>query len=189
MHPPYRPAVGLAPDRKAPRPFAVRSLRLVLAAVLGLTSSGASLAGCVTGAEVDEQTKQLGDKVREARVPAYYCAPVDLAKAEANLQFAKEESERGDMLNAREHLQAAKEHTERVWAVKDQKGCCPDKDADKLCDAEDKCPDDPEDMDNDQDDDGCPEYDRDGDGIHDQLDRCPDQPEDKDGFLDEDGCP
>ncbi len=171
-------------DSGAPQ---TRRFSALLAAVLALTSCWTT--GCVTGVEVDDQSKKLSSQITTARVPGYYCAPVDLAKAEANIAFAKDESERGDMLNARAHLAAAKKHTERVWAVKDQKGCCPDKDGDKLCDAEDKCPDDPEDMDNDQDDDGCPEYDRDGDGIHDQLDRCPDQPEDKDGFLDEDGCP
>ena len=69
--------------------------------------------------------------------------------------------------------------------------CAPvgDRDCDGIPDVDDKCPDDPEDFDNDDDEDGCPEYDRDADGIKDQFDRCPDQPEDRDGFMDEDGCP
>ncbi|MDI7269328.1 MAG: OmpA family protein, partial [Myxococcota bacterium] len=50
-------------------------------------------------------------------------------------------------------------------------------------------PDDPEDFDDFQDDDGCPEPDNDMDGVPDAADRCPDQPETLNGFQDEDGCP
>ncbi|MBI5477229.1 MAG: OmpA family protein [Deltaproteobacteria bacterium] len=93
-----------------------------------------------------------------------------------------------------------------------------DKDGDGILDNVDRCPDQPEDMDQWQDEDGCPEpdndgdgvrdladkcpneagpiqnlgcpvKDKDGDGIPDDLDRCPNEPEDKDGFQDEDGCP
>jgi outer membrane protein OmpA-like peptidoglycan-associated protein len=53
----------------------------------------------------------------------------------------------------------------------------------------DKCPDDPEDFDQFQDEDGCPDPDNDQDGILDVDDLCPNDPEDKDGFEDEDGCP
>ena len=64
-----------------------------------------------------------------------------------------------------------------------------DRDGDGLKDDVDKCPDDPEDKDNFEDEDGCPEPDNDRDGIIDELDKCPNVPEDKDGFQDEDGCP
>jgi len=64
-----------------------------------------------------------------------------------------------------------------------------DTDKDGLRDATDKCPEQPEDKDNYQDDDGCPELDNDGDGILDTSDKCPMVKEDKDGFEDEDGCP
>ncbi len=144
---------------------------------------------CTTGAEVDKQTAELAEQVRGAREPAYYCAPRDLALAEAAIDHARYDAEKGDAISAHYHLEAAKEHTAKVVAVKGKKGCCADNDGDLLCNADDKCPDDPEDFDKDQDDDGCPEYDRDGDGIHDQKDTCPDQAEDKDSFLDEDGCP
>jgi large repetitive protein len=72
-------------------------------------------------------------------------------------------------------------------------------------DPDDKCPDEPEDRDNDRDEDGCPEAavvtpppvelpppprgDADGDGLKDAEDACPDVPEDPDGFKDADGCP
>ncbi len=64
-----------------------------------------------------------------------------------------------------------------------------DRDGDGLKDDIDKCPDDPEDFDDFEDSDGCPEPDNDLDGILDVDDKCPLEPEDKDGFEDEDGCP
>ncbi len=64
-----------------------------------------------------------------------------------------------------------------------------DRDGDGLKDDVDKCPDDPEDFDDFEDEDGCPEPDNDHDGILDVDDECPNDPEDKDGFEDEDGCP
>ena len=64
-----------------------------------------------------------------------------------------------------------------------------DRDGDGLKDDVDKCPDNPEDFDDFEDEDGCPEPDNDRDGIVDEDDDCPLVPEDKDGFQDEDGCP
>ena len=64
-----------------------------------------------------------------------------------------------------------------------------DRDGDGLKDDVDQCPDDPEDFDDFEDEDGCPEPDNDRDGILDVDDQCPNEPEDKDGFEDEDGCP
>jgi outer membrane protein OmpA-like peptidoglycan-associated protein len=64
-----------------------------------------------------------------------------------------------------------------------------DKDRDGIPDAIDRCPDVPEDKDDFEDEDGCPEADNDKDGIQDGKDNCPLEPEDKDGFQDEDGCP
>ena len=64
-----------------------------------------------------------------------------------------------------------------------------DRDGDGIKDDVDQCPDDPEDYDDFEDSDGCPEPDNDRDGILDEDDACPNEPEDKDGFEDEDGCP
>ena len=69
---------------------------------------------------------------------------------------------------------------------------CPvdeDRDGDGIPDSKDKCPDDPEDRDNFEDDDGCPELDNDKDGIPDNDDKCPNEPETKNGIDDQDGCP
>jgi outer membrane protein OmpA-like peptidoglycan-associated protein len=64
-----------------------------------------------------------------------------------------------------------------------------DRDGDGIRDDEDQCPDDPEDFDNFQDSDGCPDLDNDNDGIPDIDDKCPLVPEDRDGDEDTDGCP
>jgi outer membrane protein OmpA-like peptidoglycan-associated protein len=64
-----------------------------------------------------------------------------------------------------------------------------DRDLDGLIDPEDACPDDPEDKDDFEDKDGCPDPDNDKDGILDVSDKCPLDPEDKDNFEDENGCP
>ena len=64
-----------------------------------------------------------------------------------------------------------------------------DGDFDGLIDEHDKCPLEPEDIDQFQDDDGCPEPDNDGDKVIDGIDRCPNDAEDIDGFQDVDGCP
>jgi outer membrane protein OmpA-like peptidoglycan-associated protein len=64
-----------------------------------------------------------------------------------------------------------------------------DKDGDGLKDDVDECPNEPEDFDDFQDEDGCPEPDNDRDGILDEDDKCPNVPETKNGFQDEDGCP
>ena len=65
----------------------------------------------------------------------------------------------------------------------------PDRDGDGIVDDDDRCPDDPEDKDNFEDTDGCPDRDNDKDGILDTSDSCPNDPEDKDGFEDANGCP
>jgi len=64
-----------------------------------------------------------------------------------------------------------------------------DRDGDGITDDKDACPDDPEDKDNFQDADGCPEPDNDKDTILDVADSCPNEPEDFDQFEDKDGCP
>jgi len=64
-----------------------------------------------------------------------------------------------------------------------------DRDGDRIIDTLDACPDDPEDFDDFEDGDGCPELDNDRDRINDFADLCPDDPEDPDGIEDDDGCP
>ena len=64
-----------------------------------------------------------------------------------------------------------------------------DSDKDGIINDLDECPSDPEDLDNFQDRDGCPDLDNDGDGLPDLYDQCPNDPEDFNNFEDKDGCP
>ena len=64
-----------------------------------------------------------------------------------------------------------------------------DRDRDGIKDDVDNCPLDPEDHDEFEDSDGCPDADNDRDGILDSEDQCKNDPEDKDGHDDDDGCP
>ena len=61
--------------------------------------------------------------------------------------------------------------------------------ATEIPDAQDKCPNEPEDKDGFQDADGCPDPDNDQDGIPDINDKCPNEPETVNGYQDADGCP
>ncbi len=64
-----------------------------------------------------------------------------------------------------------------------------DNDSDGFPDTADKCPNKPEDKDEFQDEDGCPEPDNDRDGILDGDDQCPLEAEVINSVEDEDGCP
>jgi outer membrane protein OmpA-like peptidoglycan-associated protein len=64
-----------------------------------------------------------------------------------------------------------------------------DKDEDNIADNIDKCRDRPEDYDNFEDADGCPEIDNDNDRVLDVADKCPDKLETINGYADDDGCP
>ncbi|MCC6624593.1 MAG: sel1 repeat family protein [Deltaproteobacteria bacterium] len=65
----------------------------------------------------------------------------------------------------------------------------PDRDGDGAVDAQDKCPDEPEDHDGFEDVDGCPDDDNDGDAVPDGIDQCGVEPETRNGHEDDDGCP
>ena len=64
-----------------------------------------------------------------------------------------------------------------------------DADEDGILDQDDSCPENPEDYDEFEDEDGCPDPDNDNDGVLDIYDECPEDPEDYDNWNDEDGCP
>lgn len=64
-----------------------------------------------------------------------------------------------------------------------------DTDGDGLIGKDDGCPDEPEDFDDFEDADGCPDPDNDDDGVLDGDDGEPLIPEDRDGFEDDDGVP
>jgi outer membrane protein OmpA-like peptidoglycan-associated protein len=64
-----------------------------------------------------------------------------------------------------------------------------DRDGDGIPDAQDACPDRPEDIDSFEDSDGCPDIDNDLDRVLDIADKCPNVSEAYNGFEDDDGCP
>ena len=64
-----------------------------------------------------------------------------------------------------------------------------DSDGDGLLDNVDSCANTPEDLDQFEDTDGCPDLDDDQDGIPDATDKCRLEPEDRDAFEESDGCP
>ena len=64
-----------------------------------------------------------------------------------------------------------------------------DNDHDGILDADDRCPNDPEDKDGHEDAGGCPDPDHDNDRIADVDDDCPNDPEVYNGYEDADGCP
>ncbi|MCC6338327.1 MAG: OmpA family protein [Myxococcales bacterium] len=64
-----------------------------------------------------------------------------------------------------------------------------DRDGDGIDNASDRCPDLPEDCDQFEDNDGCPELDNDHDLMLDACDKCPGLAEDWNGYQDDDGCP
>ena len=64
-----------------------------------------------------------------------------------------------------------------------------DTDGDGFRNMDDLCPEAPEDFDDFEDDDGCPDTDNDQDGVEDVMDECPFEFETQNNFEDEDGCP
>jgi outer membrane protein OmpA-like peptidoglycan-associated protein len=125
----------------------------------------------------------------EMHEQAYNCAPKALAEAEANIDFAKYESGKGRFFLAAQYLEDARNKSKEAWKNSRGKECLGDRDEDGIADKDDHCPDDPEDIDNFQDQDGCPDPDNDVDGVPDKIDKCPIDREDIDGFEDQDGCP
>ncbi len=179
----------------------------------------AALASCATGAALNLDLETMQNRLDAARESgAYRCAPRELAEAETQLEYMAVEYDQGNSMRATDHRDQAEIWLAKVLdltkacrpeisdrdgdgTADDKDACpdvpgpakfvgCPDRDNDGIADNVDKCPDQPEDVDNYEDEDGCPEEeDRDGDGIGDSQDQCPDVPEDKDNYQDQDGCP
>jgi OOP family OmpA-OmpF porin len=156
-----------------------------------------AFAACA-GTQVRSQTSATDGLIATARENgAQRCAPVELAMAESNNDFAQHELDEGNYHEAKE-LAGIAERNANLAIEKSPKDKCTmgpvaagpgDTDGDGILDPKDSCPRVPEDFDNFQDEDGCPEEDNDADGINDKIDACPNDPEDRDGFEDDDGCP
>ncbi len=164
--------------------------RLLIASSLLLLS-----AACVSGNKVRADTEVIqADIERARRSGATRCAPVELATAEANLDFARGELSQGTSYRASEHIRTAETAIKK--ALERSKTCAPPRVTVK------EKPETPTQAQQgtQQQVDITPkqsqqvvvqieEKDSDGDGIFDKDDPCPDRAEDRDGFEDSDGCP
>ena len=165
-----------------------------------------ALAG-VTGCAGSDLAARVGE-VREILVVArgkgaYWCAPRELARGEANAEFAEREFGKGEYFAAKDHLETAQVAAAAALRLSSDERTCPktkpapvrrpeprpdpltDRDGDGIPDVKDRCPDEPEDFDGFEDEDGCPDLDNDKDGIPDAADKCPNEP----GPESEGGCP
>src|ERR1043165_4477909 len=175
------------------------SERMMRALVFVFAIGLAAAIGCA-GQAVRTQTTANEGLIETARDNgAMLCAPVELAMAESNNDFAQHALDEGNYYQAKDHAEIAEKNA-KLAIEKSPKDKCTeqavklppkpgDRDGDGLTDDVDKCPDDPEDFDKFEDEDGCPEADNDGDGLADKVDQCPNEAEDKDAFEDDDGCP
>lgn len=154
------------------------------------------------GSQLKRELVGIKTTIDQARTNgAYLCAPVELAMAESHYDFAQADLYYGDYFSAKDNVAVTDKNAKAALEKSPGSACkfqderpvivpkIGDRDGDGLKDDVDKCPDDPEDKDNFEDEDGCPDYDNDKDGILDVRDKCPNDPEDKDGFEDSDGCP
>jgi outer membrane protein OmpA-like peptidoglycan-associated protein len=159
------------------------------------------LSGC-PGTQLKRQLVGIKQTIDQARGNgAYLCAPYELAMAESHYDFSQADLFYGDYFSAKEQVETTDKFAKLAFEKSPPAACkyqedrpvivpkVGDRDGDGIKDDLDKCPDEPEDKDQFEDEDGCPDIDNDKDGILDSRDKCPNDPEDKDGFEDEDGCP
>lgn len=143
----------------------------------------------IVAAQLDKSEAQL---LAAGKMHARLCAPAEFARATSNFEFAKLEFMQGDVRRASEHLDESTRAGVLALEVATPCGSA-DRDKDSVADVIDRCPDEPEDLDGDNDEDGCrdinPDGDEDKDGIANIDDACIDTPEDMDGDADTDGCP
>jgi OmpA-OmpF porin, OOP family len=167
-----------------------RAVLLLCLAAAALSCAGSRLRG---------QADDTDGVIAKARANgAMKCAPVELAKAEAHNDFARQEISDGDYSRAEQEADEAQINAKAAFEKSPPEKCTEkpvvaqkdgDADGDGIKDKLDECPKIAEDFDGFEDSDGCPEPDNDADGINDVDDKCPMIPEDRDGFEDADGCP
>lgn len=162
--------------------------------------------GCVSGSKLRAESEVLqADIARARREGALHCAPVELATAEAHLDFALGELLQGNSTRASDHVRTAETAVKAALDItgKSPEQCAPKQVLVKEPVAEQGTPAkeplkepakepvtvvEPEQR-------PPPlvvtieEKDSDGDGLPDKDDPCPVQAEDRDGFEDADGCP
>lgn len=149
---------------------------------------------CVSGSKIRADSEVIqADVERARRSGALRCAPVELATAEAHLDFARGELSQGSSFRASEHIRTAEVAIKKALELSRE---CGPKQVVVREKPEQPTPPDPQQPVKQPDQPQqhqvvvrIEETDSDGDGILDKDDPCPDQPEDFDGFEDYDGCP
>lgn len=160
------------------------------ALVLGLLVLWAG-AGCTVGSKLRAKSTEIGELASRIEKRAYKCAPKELALAKSHAEFGLYELEAGNFVRADEHLAVSYENVQLADVNSRGPECLDvvvqaDTDGDGILDHVDVCPREPEDFDNVDDLDGCPEdQDSDGDNIADSKDLCPTEP----GPPENQGCP
>ncbi len=191
-------------EQASPSSWGARACRAALGVVLGAGLATAGLTGCA-GEKLKGDASGIQTKLQRAirdGSKSIGCAPKETALAEANIKFAEDALAMGEYYRGKEHVELADIYTKLAVAKTDPVKCrdpgavapppgdiATDKDQDGYDDDVDKCPENPEDFDQFEDEDGCPDPDNDQDKILDADDACPLDPEDYDGDADEDGCP
>ncbi len=165
----------------------------MMRSVLWLTLMATMGSGCIALKEKrGELDRTLEHLTRVQNMFGAQCAPEAYANARSAAQLAEQAFELGLATTASDAADEAA-HWTRVAAEQIADCSASDRDRDRIPDAVDQCPDEPEDKDGDRDEDGCrdldPAGDEDHDGIRNIDDHCVDEPEDRDGHNDDDGCP
>lgn len=79
---------------------------------------------CAHAQALDARVHQLRALTQEARDQgAYRCAPEELARSEAHLEFAAQELEQGDGARAREHLTLARANAQAALRLSTDARC------------------------------------------------------------------
>jgi len=163
---------------------------------------------CASSAEIRRESDIINAAIKKAKkqnAMKLGCGPKELALAEAHMEFALAELDQGDWRTALIHREKATLNVN--IALRKSKPCeIVDNDKDGILNQHDSCINVPEDKDQFEDEDGCPDPDNDKDSICDPwvaengeletykdvckgVDNCPNEPEVINGNKDEDGCP
>jgi hypothetical protein len=117
------PFCARARKNRAPRCFFARARKN---AVLGrwLSLSLLGLLACAHTGQVESRLVELRALTQRARDQgAYRCAPEELARSEAHLEFAQRELDQGDPVRAREHLVLVSANAKAALRLSSEAGC------------------------------------------------------------------
>jgi len=113
------PRASIFRSRAEPRRASARTCGLGWAALSLL-----ALSACAHTDQVESRLVELRALAQQARDHgAYRCAPEELARSEAHLEFAQRELEQGDPVRAREHLVLVSANAKAALRLSGDAGC------------------------------------------------------------------